>query len=1054
MKYNRSQEEKLDLKLFENPEKEYRGAPFWAWNEKLDAEKLKNQVTQFADMGMGGFHMHCRVGLDTEYLGKDFFECVKTCIEEAKKENLLAYLYDEDRWPSGSAGGLVTRNHKYRIRFLVFAPAGFKQKEEASYMAAAKAVRSKERAFLGRYFVTLDEEGYLEKYKADKGKIQKPEEGEEVWEAYLEVSGDTPWFNNQAYLNTLDPKAVQRFIQMTHEKYYQECAPEFGKEILSIFTDEPQMTLKGMMDSPFDKNEIIMPFTDDFDRTFEKTYGYSLLEHLPELFWEKKVQDYQVRYHYHAHITERFSEAYGDQIGEWCDRHQIGLTGHMMNEWTLHSQTLAVGECMRPMKHFALPGVDMLCDRRELSTLKQAQSVAHQMGREGVTCEIYGVTGWDFDFRKHKLSGDWQAALGVTFRVPHLTWVSMEGEAKRDYPASIGKQSPWYREYKELETYFARLNTVLTRGKPVVQVGVIHPVESYWMYWGNREQTGLKRQVLEENFRQVIEWLLFGLVDFDFVSEGLLENLSQEKTISGKFQVGDMAYSVIVVPECHTLRHNTIKLLKNFLDNGGNVIFLGEGPQFIEGKKGLIDFQSFDACWFLPYNRQALLGKLESFRDIDVEVSAVDGNDPTRLKHIENGTRANNLFYQLREDGKDRWLFLSHVNLPVNEHIAYTEHWKIKVKGSYSAVIYDAMTGKHSNVSTAYRSGNTIVEYFSSQYDSLLLKLIPGKGNAGEKIHYLDVSEKVSEVPEPISYEVDEENVLLLDQAEFCLDDGPWQPTEELLRIDNLFREKLGYPLRMEALAQPWVVHEEEYLEHILKLKFTIFSEIERKEIDLAMEHPENAVILWNYQKIAADSDGYYVDECIKKIRLPALLKGENVLEIAIPFGKKTNIEWLYLLGAFGVEVKGRTARIIEMPGKIYYGNYVTQGLAFYGGNITYTSEINTKKGELFLEVSHYRGALMKVFLDDEEKGNLYLAPYRMSLGQVSEGKHKISIKLYGNRINTFGAVHNADASEKWYGPNLWRTTGNKWSYEYQLKETGILVSPTYWIKESEENGK
>lgn len=96
----------------------------------------------------------------------------------------------------------------------------------------------------------------------------------------------------------------------------------------------------------------------------------------------------------------------------------------------------------------------------------------------------------------------------------------------------------------------------------------------------------------------------------------------------------------------------------------------------------------------------------------------------------------------------------------------------------------------------------------------------------------------------------------------------------------------------------------------------------------------------------------------------------------------------------------------------------------------------------------------MKVFLDDEEKGNLYLAPYRMSLGQVSEGKHKISIKLYGNRINTFGAVHNADASEKWYGPNLWRTTGNKWSYEYQLKETGILVSPTYWIKESEENGK
>lgn len=67
----------------------------------------------------------------------------------------------------------------------------------------------------------------------------------------------------------------------------------------------------------------------------------------------------------------------------------------------------------------------MLYDSRELNTAKQAQSAVHQYGREGMLSELYGVTGWEFDFRGHKLAGDWQAALGVTVRVHHLTWTSM-----------------------------------------------------------------------------------------------------------------------------------------------------------------------------------------------------------------------------------------------------------------------------------------------------------------------------------------------------------------------------------------------------------------------------------------------------------------------------------------------------------------------------------------------------------------------------------------------------------------------------------------------------
>ncbi len=461
MLYQKSKKEVLEEELFQNPTSEYRAAPFWAWNCKLDKDKLTEEIPQMKKMGMGGFHIHCRVGLDTEYLGEEFFECVHACEEKGREEDMLCYLYDEDRWPSGSAGGIVTKEKKYRTRFMVMSPADYVESEEEAFMSAAKAVRSKDRKLLGTYRVMLNDEGYMTGYErvADDAK----EEG--LWRAFLEISGDTPWFNDQAYVNTLDKKALDEFIRVTHEKYYAELEEEFGKSIPSIFTDEPQTTLKGVLFSPFDKEQVITAYTDDFDETFTKAFGFSILERLPELFWEAeggKVS--QARYFYHRHVCQRFSEAFGDNVGDWCREHGIELTGHMMNEWTLHSQTMALGEVMRPLKSFGIPGVDMLCDRRELSTAKQAQSVAHQYGREGVMSEIYGVTGWGFDFRNHKLAGDWQAALGVTLRVPHLTWVSMEGEAKRDYPASIGYQSPWFEEYASVEDHFARLNTALTRG--------------------------------------------------------------------------------------------------------------------------------------------------------------------------------------------------------------------------------------------------------------------------------------------------------------------------------------------------------------------------------------------------------------------------------------------------------------------------------------------------------------------------------------------------------------------------------------------------------------
>ena len=98
--YPRSGDKELDPALFKNPTNEYRAVPFWAWNCRLDPETLLEDVEQFRQMGMGGAHIHCRTGLDTPYLGEEFFQIVSACEKKMEAMGLRLWLYDEDRWPS------------------------------------------------------------------------------------------------------------------------------------------------------------------------------------------------------------------------------------------------------------------------------------------------------------------------------------------------------------------------------------------------------------------------------------------------------------------------------------------------------------------------------------------------------------------------------------------------------------------------------------------------------------------------------------------------------------------------------------------------------------------------------------------------------------------------------------------------------------------------------------------------------------------------------------------------------------------------------------------
>ena len=93
-------------------QEEYRSIPFWSWNDRLELAKLKKQIHWMKENGIGGFFMHARSGLQTEYLSEEWMQCIEGCAKEAEKLDMKAWIYDENGWPSGFVGGKLLENEK------------------------------------------------------------------------------------------------------------------------------------------------------------------------------------------------------------------------------------------------------------------------------------------------------------------------------------------------------------------------------------------------------------------------------------------------------------------------------------------------------------------------------------------------------------------------------------------------------------------------------------------------------------------------------------------------------------------------------------------------------------------------------------------------------------------------------------------------------------------------------------------------------------------------------------------------------------------------------
>ena len=963
-----------------NPGAKYRGMPFWAWNTDLEEERMVWQISVFKEMGFGGFYMHPRVGLKTPYLSEPFLEAVKICVKEAKKNGLYAGLYDEDRWPSGYGGGSVTKNPGYRATHLLFTQTPYEESnigENPDYKPNfAIGVRTDRGILANVYDIILDGEGYLKEYRL----IREDECACGIkWYAYIEENPIHSWYNDGAYVDVMNKEAIDLFIKNTHEIYKSCLGEEFGSVIPSVFTDEPHMIFMTNLQDPFDKADQFLPWTPKIQEEGERRYALSLLGRLPELFWEKRTGDESVRYVYHELLSDLFEKAYSQNIGDWCKENGINFTGHYLYEETLFMQNRSGGDMMRMYRDMDEPGMDLLFDDVAVTTGKQIQSIIHQYGKEGGMSEEYGGTNWGFEFRDYKFQSDWQAALGITKRVPHLAWMSMKGEAKRDWPASIFYQSPWYREFSYLEDYFGRVNYLLSLGKAQGKIAVIHPLESYWLLFGPESQTGERRKKMDEDFKSLAVELVSHQIEFDYLDEALMQELYHD----GK-SFGEMEYEVILVPELINVRKSTVNILQEYERSGGRVVFLKNRPVFLEGKAA--DGLLADCGEVVPFQQEEILKLLRPCCE-------------TVMSDQEHGWTGN-MMMQTRSLPEGKILFFAPSLKMSHDAACVRKNYAVETDGDYTVYQVDLFRGSLSVCDTEYSAGKTTVypEYYEGNELMLYcLKKELALQNAAEKISpdAEDGVWKKAEIPEMCKYTLSEKNVLLLDRAEYAICGEEYHAGEEILRIDEKLRRRLGYRKRDCTMAQPYMYPVSEK-RTALRLRYRIFSEAEIENVSLGMEDMDLEKLTFNGET-AEKTGEWYIDEAVRVYSLGNLIKGENILELQIGYTENTDLEAMYLLGGFGVYSDGKNISLSTLKEELGFGSIVDQGLAFYGGNISYHVKVNIVSGKMRLRVPYYRGACIAVEIDGKRYRDLMICPpHELLIDDLEDGIHNVAIVLLG----------------------------------------------------------
>lgn len=622
---------------YKNPPREYSLVPFWFWNGTLQPERLRKQIRMMADKGVYGAFMHARAYLRTPYMEEEWWKAVDACVDEGKKCGFQTWLYDEYAWPSGTAGSTFEYGYQKYSKTLkkgkdfqakgLFPVTFISCEKDALY----KEITEIEKEFVAFYAVERTEEScVLHRYFSPEEMSRDIERNKE--ETYMFVGFFLEYY--ETYVDYMNYDAITYFIKETHEKYFERYGEDFGKTIPGIFFDEIYMIGRPL------------PWTDTYAKTFREQKGYDIMEKLPLLILK---EGRELRKDYYEVVTWMYEHAFFAQIGEWCEKHGICLTGHTEEELSGHPNRQ--GDFFRTMRHLQIPGSDCHDYRYRLPRKisyhegKWAVSVARAYGKKRAMSESMGGAGWGCSLQEYRRGMHTQAVLGINMLILHGMYYSCEHQGSQaDWPASFFYQNPYWKYFDKFAEEARRLCYINSIGRPVVNVAMYYPIKEQYAGTIMSERDQVAEEICKDYMR-IMYALLENQIDVDMLDE---ESLLAAEIKSGCVLSGQREFKVLLFSKENENSDEMKAYLQLFEKQGGHVIWYSSEMQTEEILEEVVNYAECQIRMEAGEKENIFISQ----RQTEDENIFLISNSDDRVKYIELRIRDAEVGYVLYiEDG-------------------------------------------------------------------------------------------------------------------------------------------------------------------------------------------------------------------------------------------------------------------------------------------------------------------------------------------------------------------------------------------------------------------
>ncbi|MCL2813600.1 MAG: hypothetical protein FWD23_03270 [Oscillospiraceae bacterium] len=563
---------------FADPPRQYGSIPKWIWNietEKISKAEIRRQFEGFAERD-GYTGVMIVLWNNAHYMEDLFFEKYKMALEAARDEGLDVILWDENGFPSGHAGGIIESaypEHTAKCLDMQSCPARGGQKYTFELPAGG--------VFMGA--VIMDPQSFE---RVDISASASFAGGLVTCGIPAEKSGD--WqlmvfclraaepcnlaFSKRRLVDYLSEDAVQSFITVTHQAYYDRFPEYFGSVIKYAFYDEPA----------FWHIEGGRIWTGGFNKKFKEKHGYDPLTLYPALFFDIGPDTASARNALHSFRSELYCECYIHTMQKWCAAHGIGLTGHMDQEEILSPVSIS-GDLMKVFEHQDMPGVDQIfAYGRGSAAYKIVSSAADNYDKPAVMCEVFGAMGEDMPIENLLREAMDQFAKGINFAVPHGTWY--DGENNVIFPPELSfRNKKFGPELPGYNAYVKRASALLRGGRHICDIAVLYPIADLQAHhkFGEGDPYLGGNIAGHVNYTQIGEALSLCIrKDFTYLHP---ETLRKKCSVEENRLVLNNAenreeYQVVILPSMDVIHLESLEKLWQFVQSGGVLLAVGRLP--------------------------------------------------------------------------------------------------------------------------------------------------------------------------------------------------------------------------------------------------------------------------------------------------------------------------------------------------------------------------------------------------------------------------------------------------------------------------------------------